>query len=116
MSTDTPSSTPSPSPAPRKAKRFRRYSWKPEDVVTLWLAEEPNTAHQTTWAVYDVEEGGEPLGYLTRYSGSLDRKVGRLRVQGKQRTLWSTSQDRLGGNYWQQDVSAADALRRLLRR
>lgn len=100
---------------PRRAKRFRRFSTDPTSTVTLWLGPPRDAGHQVTWAVYDAETGGNRLGYLHRYTGSLDRVVGRVRYPGKRRTLWCTSHQAAGDNYWQQCVSAAEALRRLTR-
>lgn len=110
-----PKGTMNETPTPRKAKRFRLHSWDPDTATTVWLALEHDASYSTTWAVYKTEEGGERVGYLHRYTGTIDRQVGRLRSPGKRRTLWSSSDDPTGGNFWQKEVSAADALRDLLR-
>jgi len=100
----------------RRAKRFRQHPHDPGSTTTVWLALAHERTGDATWAVYETETSEEPMGYLHRYTGSIDRVVERVRYPGKRRTFWSASHSALDSNAWMYRESAADALRWLLRR
>ena len=92
-----------------KTVRLRRYSWDPDEIVEVQLT--PHRNYSDDWT---VTLAGEDLGHVGRYTGSLDRKVGRLRHPGKRRILWSCTApgERERPSFGQ--ISRAEAIRSLL--
>jgi len=96
---------------PAKVVKIKPRFWETETIeVTLRPTKFSNGDE---WEVYDAK--GTWVGTISRYSGSLDRQAGRLRIPGKERILWS--EKRAGSRYTMWDnVSRADAIRALLNR
>lgn len=69
--------------ADTKTIRLRRYSWKPGSEITVDLRTRKHSPNE-----WDVIVDGKVVGIVTRYSGTLDRQIGRLRSPGVTRTLW----------------------------
>ena len=89
--------------------RIREHSWDPESTIELDM--EKLERWDDRWR---ISYEGKVLGEVSRYTGSLDRKIGRLRWPGKQRTLWAAYPDGDGrGSY--EHVSRAEAIRWMLR-
>lgn len=95
-----------------------------EKVVTIkprwWDSHEPYEVTLIPMPTYghgevnewEVKRGGKTLGWVGRYTGSLDRKAGRLRIPGKDRILWHLHTDRRSSGLYEY-TSRADAIRYL---
>lgn len=104
---DTPRAMPG-AEKERIVLRPRSFETGPPKVVDVI----PHEFAESDVEVYHPD--GTWLGTISRYHGSLDRKVGRQRVPGKRRVLWSyrTAHRGVYGMYGQ--VSRADCIRDLL--
>lgn len=94
----------------RKQVTFRRVEWDADDTITAELV--PAKFGDSTWEVYF---DGELVGTVGSYSGSIDRHAGRIRIPGKERTLWSVEPKQSGHRSQLGYTSRADALRQLYR-
>lgn len=100
---------------PERVVTLRRRQWespdKPQTVVALRKRKSYSAGYD---AGDDVYVDGRWVGTVCRYTGSLDRKIGRLRSPGKRRTLWSAEQPG-DSRAMYEFVSRAEAIRWLLR-
>lgn len=83
------------------------------DDATFQVKLSPHAHHPDEWEVFTLD--GSHVGTVTRYEGSLDRKLAgtRLRSPGKRRTLWAYRSPGSGYTMWEQ-YSRADCIRSLV--
>jgi hypothetical protein len=93
--------TPAERPAPMKMITIKRHSF---DSATIEVGLTPTGAA----GEFDVSVKGRKVGRIASYSGSIDRKAGNMRTEGKKKTLWSAND--LHGL-----ASRTEAIRRVLR-
>ena len=69
--------------------KMRRRGYDPQSVIEVTLVK--RKSHSENYDNGDdVYVDGKHLGSVSPYTGSLDRKAGRLRIPGKRRRLWSS--------------------------
>lgn len=97
--------------APERTVTLRPRFFDNDQVTVVLRKRHSYTEHYDTGD--EVYYKGEWIGTVKGYTGSLDRKAGRLRIPGKQRRLWTyqTPGDSRG-MYGQ--VSRADCIRYLI--
>lgn len=105
---------PNPEPGVEpKTITMRREGWDPDVLVDVTLRQRKVYVEGLDHD-FDVHTSdGTWIGSVERYTGSLDRKMGRLRHPGKRRHLWKAQAagwDRALFDF----VSRAEAIRRLL--
>lgn len=85
--------------------------WWDDDTFQVELRPHPH--HHDDWEVFTMD--GAHVGTVTRYEGSLDRKIAgtRLRSPGKWRTLWAYRSPDSRVTMWEQ-YSRADCIRSLV--
>jgi hypothetical protein len=88
---------------------IRERPWDPESTIELGLERLPDYG-EGRWS---LTYGGRFIGQVSKYTGSLDRTIGRLRWPGKRRTLWAAHPP-VGRTNWGH-ISRAEAVRWLLR-
>jgi hypothetical protein len=94
---------------PSKTITIRQRAYEPKSEKTFNLR--PSKYATQGWEVF--REDGVWIGTVSRYTGSLDRKAGRLRIPGKTRTLWAATGTYQGARGLYGMVSRADAIRYL---
>lgn len=91
---------------------LRQRAW--ESGTPLTVATVPHRFNSDAVEVYLLD--GTWIGTVGSYSGSLDRKDGRLRIPGKTRKLWFAQATYEGARGLYEFVSRADAIRWLAKR
>lgn len=103
----------------RKPKTFRRYSWDPDEMVTVYLETPESEYRANDFDVFLEPEGGEPIGVIRPHATQSERKISGTRLVSRGATFTAWAAREAGGDrfdYFMQHRSQADAIRVLLSR